>query len=242
MKNRFSIILVSILCFNIFSAIAFEDLNFPRKNKKDLLFRKSKGDDDDGIKGKFIINAGLGFNSTPTWTALRYAASVTYYSNTYSGSYARIVPKYSSFAPLYNVTVDYGLIKRVSVGVGFGFQSFSVDWYDDNFANSSLTYRDSWTRLAFSVRGDYHIVATKNVALYTGLRFGYNIYSMNNTTAPTTIYPDYKANLGINPTAVAVQAHFGFSYFFGGLVGLNTELALAVGGPYYFSAGIAAKF
>ena len=104
---------------------------------------------------------------------------------------------------------------------------------------AGLIYTDIWQRFHFAARGDYYMVARDKFSLYTGLKIGYNRYSMTSTR--DVIYPTYTQELNVNPSPVSVQAHIGMSYFWRSMIGFNAELGLGVGGPYVFALGAAVK-
>jgi hypothetical protein len=186
---------------------------------------------DNGIKGKILVSAGVGFNATRTALLLNYSA----HEGDVKGT---PVINSSSQIPLINVGVDYGLARRFSAGIALGYQSIKLN---ANAISNGIAGTDTWTRIHMAVRGDYHIVATDNVSLYTGLKFGYNMYSLKSTYS--SVDPTYVADVKPigKPLTTGVQAHMGFSYFFNGMVGFNTEVGLAIGGPYYFAVGIGFK-
>jgi hypothetical protein len=193
-----------------------------------MILKKGKGGrGSDGIKGKMIFTLGIGFNTTPSVTAVRYAASGDSINH-------GTVLSYSTFAPIYNLMFDYGIANRFTVGLAFGYQSFNIVWGD-----SYLSYTDTWKRIAIAARADYRIIASENIGLYTGLRVGYNMYTLTSTAS--SIDKNYVANNTIHPQPIAFQAHFGFSYYFSGMVGANVELGFAVGGPYYSAVGLTVK-
>jgi hypothetical protein len=210
-----------------------DDLNMFNPVKLNLpngLLKKGKGRSSDDIKGKMIFTAGVGFNTTTSVTAVRYEAS-SYWLNTLNGNVSMLSQK---SIPLINFMFDYGIGSKVTVGLGFGYQTMTYVW-----GNTLVSYTDNWTRYALALRGDYRILAREKIGMYTGLRVGYNFYSMTSTA--TKVDPNYASNLSVQPTAVAVQAHFGFSYYFNGMIGANVEVGLAIGGPYYSAVGLTVK-
>ena len=138
--------------------------------------------------------------------------------------------------PMFNVMADYGLGKKVTVGVAFGYQKATVDW---DFGSFSTGYIDTWTRIHLAVRGDYDIIAKDNMVMYTGAKIGYNIYSLSSTASAWD--PNYQTDLNVHLNPISVQAHFGFSYFFAKIVGLNAEVGIGYGGPYLFAIGATVK-
>lgn len=210
---------------------------FNPSGNTDLLSNRTniepKGSGDDGVKGKIMVNAGIGLNGTRALLLLQYSGYET------STNYVPIITS-SSQIPLINVGVDYGFARRFSFGAAFGFQSIKLN---ASAASNGIAGTDTWTRFHMAGRADYYIVANENINLYTGLKIGYNIYNVKSTY--TSIDPSYISDLKTyvsGPLKTGVQAHFGFSYFFNGMIGVNTEVGIAVGGPYYFAAGLGFKF
>ncbi len=193
------------------------------------LTKSPKGRGGDGIKGKILIAADAGFNATRAGLILKYAA----YTNTYTP-----VITSTSGTPLINLGVDYGLGEKFSVGVAIGYQSITLN---ADAANNIIAGVDTWQRIHVAVRGDYYIVATDNISLYTGLKVGYNMYNVTSTysSLDATYLTHLKASVVPQPTAI--QPHFGFSYYIAEKIGINTEVALAFGGPYYFAVGCGIK-
>jgi hypothetical protein len=233
MKNK---LLLSIACLMCVSS-ALSAKEFPSysltKAKHSFVIKslKDAADDENGIKGKIMISADVGLNTIGKNIELRYYGSSYYY---YDGNISN-----SQASPFYNLGVDYGLGKKVSVGVAFGFQTARIT-FDQNVSGNGVVAYDSWRRIHASVRGDYYIIAKEKISLYTGLKLGLNLYTVS-TTLPSYNYPNYIENMGVTPQPLCVQAHFGFSYYFNGMIGINTEIGLGVGTPYLFAVGLAIK-
>lgn len=197
--------------------------------------KTAKGNNgDNGIKGKIMVSGAVGFNATRTLLLAKYIAA-----DDIAGNITPVISS-TSQVPLINLGVDYGLASKFSAGVAFGYQSIKLN---ADAANNGIAGTDTWTRIHMAVRGDYYIVTNDNINLYTGLKIGYNIYNVKSTYS--SLNPNYISNLKSEvgtPLTTGVQAHFGFSYYFNGMIGFNTEAGLAVGGPYYFAVGVGFKF
>lgn len=233
-KHLLNCTLAGVLLLMLNTAKAGETTPQVKQNtaSSGIMLNKGSGSED-GVKGKIMVNAGIGLNGTRAFLLLQYT--------TYDSS-ANIVPiiNTSSQIPLINVGADYGFAKKFSVGVAFGYQSIKLN---ASAASNGIAGTDTWTRFHMSGRADYYIVANEHINLYTGLKIGYNIYNVKSTY--TSIDPAYISKLKSyvsGPLKTGVQAHFGFSYFFNGMIGFNTEVGIAVGGPYYFGAGLGFKF
>jgi len=232
MKKRIAIAALVIFSFPVFSetGLALKTTGSP-VNDTDVASVLTTADDDNGVKGKFILTAGAGFNFSGLNYRFRYAS--TYYFQYMDGSSILSVKS----IPMLNFMADYGIGKRVTVGIAAGYQTSTVTWTDDYHPEVI----DKWTRIHAAVRGDYWIVAEENIGVYTGLKLGYNSYRLSSTTFKPDPWSQQKVGY-IYPSAVSVQAHFGFNYWFSGVIGLNAEMGLGFGGPYVCAAGITAKF
>lgn len=225
-----------ILCIAFSAGAAVGTPRFTKQKKEDspLHFAPSKmslvkDNDKEELKGRFLITAGGGFNLLATSLKLKYTF---HYINSYDINSV-------TAGPIFHAGCDYGILRNLSAGVDAGYQKASValNYYDEN---GDLTrYYDNWTRYYFAARVDYHIVAKNNINLYTGLRLGYNSYSISSTGVNP--YREYYTPSQLNLATGIVHAHIGFSYFFAGIVGLNAEVGLGYGGPFIGSLGICAK-
>jgi hypothetical protein len=248
---------IAILIFSVLNIIASAKQNTDSIAKANndivkhfkLLTPKSKYDM--GDKGKIIVTAGFGVNFVSFNAKLRYAES-NYFDESRSQTNSSIYVKYS---PMYNAVIDYGIGRKVTIGAAFGYQRASVNWtsydtpYNPNYGYYSYSYpypihelpqTDTWTRIHVAVRGDYRIISKDELGMYTGVRLGYNLYHMSSTYS--VIDPTYENNLGVSFLPFSVQAHFGFSYWVEGIIGINTEIGIGIGGPYVGAIGITGKF
>ncbi|MGZ4035190.1 MAG: hypothetical protein ACXVPU_00885 [Bacteroidia bacterium] len=221
---------LSVFSFNLKASDGLQLNNLPDKNHVSTF--KLKKDDGDGIKGKIMITAGIGLNFEGTSLKARYLLSSNYDFSSYNMR--------ANTMPMLNLGVDYGLGKKVSVGVAFGYQTIKLNFTDPSDPNSLSGWTDTWTRIHFAVRGDYYIVANENISLYTGAKIGYNMFTVK-STYPAPSNAEYLDLLDVHPNPVSVQAHFGFSYFVKGIVGFNAEFGLGYGGPYMLALGVTAK-
>jgi hypothetical protein len=229
MKKLFTLLLVSLFLFQSPIVKANETNSYSIvKHHNPYIIKSLKAEDsDEGIKGKIIVSAGVGFNVFGTILEARYLLSSYYdFEGNMDGH---------TQTPMINVMADYGFARKFSVGVAFGYQTAKVKFRDVYAYGDSQ--HDTWTRIHLAVRGDYHIVAKENVGLYTGLKLGYNLYTVKTTLRE----PNYLSNLDVYPQPLSIQAHFGFSYYFNGMIGFNTEVGLGYGGPYLFAVGLTVK-
>ncbi|HEY0029250.1 MAG TPA: hypothetical protein VGC65_00715 [Bacteroidia bacterium] len=232
MKNLsilFSALLLSFLSLNLSADNELRLNSLPDKNHPFTL-KPQAASDDEGVKGKILITAGIGLNFLGTSLELRYLTSPYYdFSDVITGHQA---------SPMYNAAIDYGLGKQVSVGVAFGYQTVRINMQDVGSPNAN--YHDDWVRIHLAARGDYYIIANEEVSLYTGAKLGYNLFTVS-TTIPKSMEPNYLENLGVYPNPISAQAHFGFSYFVKGIAGFNAEFGIGYGGPYILAVGATIK-
>jgi len=231
MKKILALTAALTITFNLFSK---EDILASSGTTDEQTFTLSGSDDDNEMKGKFIITAGAGFNFNKLNYILRYETS-GYFLNLGDGPVVTDVTQ----VPMFNIAIDYGFAKRFSAGISAGMQNTTVSWRDDYY---NVSVEDHWRRIHIAARADYWIVAEKELGLYAGLKIGYNTYAMQSTTLKND--PTYKSRMEsqISFSPVSVQAHLGFSYWFAQVIGLNAEVGIGIGGPYVFAGGITAKF
>lgn len=184
-----------------------------------------------GIKGKYLIGMGPGFNLMGAAIRLQYSNSTYWKDHDLSGLSG-------TSAPMFNVSADYGITERFSAGIAFGYQVLRLQVHDST-ESSGIIYTDLWKRVHIAARGDYYIVAKNKISVYTGLKIGYNVYSMSSTR--TIFYPTYQQELNVHPSSLSLQAHIGMSCYFNSIVGANAEVGLGVGGPYLLALGVALK-
>ena len=117
MKKSISLLLLAFLLIG--NQIAAGNNPFKEKldfSKKEMPLRyKAPFGEEDGIKNKFLISAGAGFNIWGGLITLRYISS-NYWENR---NYQSIIPNGN---PMLNASVDYGVLKNFSVGLAFGYR------------------------------------------------------------------------------------------------------------------------
>jgi hypothetical protein len=231
-KNMKKAILILAIAATALEAAGTPRFAKPKKEESKLIFAPRKismlkNDDKEELKGRFLITAGAGFNLLSTSLTIKYAFHYVYDITS------------ANAGPIFHAGVDYGILKNLSAGIDAGYQNASVGlrYYDDN--GDMFTYYDYWKRYYFAARVDYHIIARNNINFYTGLRLGYNSYSVN--ASSTRPYQAFYTPSQLNLATGIIHAHIGFSYFFKGIVGLNAEAGLGYGGPFIGSVGICAK-
>jgi hypothetical protein len=179
-----------------------------------------------------MINAGMGVNFLGTAMSLRYGLNLFWMDHGYEN--IRIIN-----SPMYNIGINYGLAKNLTAGVTFGYQNTKAVITVTDTAFNDVKYTDTWQRMYMGICGDYHFVAKENISLYTGLKFGYNHYTMSSTI--TAVMPNYIDKLDMTLSTYSLQAHFGLNYYFNSIVGFNTEIGFGYACPYVFNVGLAVK-
>jgi len=241
MKKSFTLFIIVALFFSFPNANA-GSVTVLRNSSDMLLPPKKEGGDD--VKGKMFITAGVGLNTIRASLFIKYGLSPLFVDSAkfdWYGNYGD-GPSFTS-TPMFHGIVDYGIGNKFTVGAGAGYQKATITGWehaDYNAASGTYywsSYTDTWTRLNLGVRGLFHFVRKEKVSLYTGMRLGYNIYSHKTTYGD----PFYFSKLNVKPWALSVQALFGFGFYFTKMIGMNSEVGLGVGGPYYFHIGLSCK-
>lgn len=188
---------------------------------------------ENSIRGKLLLTGGLGVNILGTLLQYQYS-NCDYWHN---GSYAIT----GMSRPMLVAAVDYGVGRRFSAGLSFGYQVAKVTVEDKYYlsAGKSIPYDDTWKRLLFAARGDFYFLQLERISMYAGVKAGYSKFSMRSERS--SFEPDYTSQLDVKPLALSIQAHVGCNYFFTPMVGMNVEAGLGIGGPYLAEAGIVVK-
>ena len=137
----------------------------------------------------------------------------------------------STSTPVISGTVDFGLVKGFSYGIGISYQGFTLT--ENGYSNYTPTTFNIYVTNA-AVRALYHF-GSKDLEGYTGIRLGYSFWRDNGynfQNVPTT--DPYNQNL---PT---LQVLVGVSAFVSSAIGVHIELGL--GTPYVAETGITFKF
>ncbi len=132
-----------------------------------------------------------------------------------------------SSTPVINGLIDFGVSKVFSIGGGVAYQSYSLNYLDEN-------YKDTYTCLNIGIRGLFHFGRSEKFDFYTGARVSYTIWNFESTNNdPNYAMPD--VTLG----SIGVQPLVGISYYFIPNLGINAEAGI---GTYLVAGGIKAKF
>ena len=190
-----------------------------------------------GVKNKLFITPGLGLNILPLFLKFTYAQQ----SNWKSSGDENLQHIRTHATPLYNISLSFGILKFLSAGATVGYQTAKVDIEAHKFNHVTGIEGyvvDSWKRINITGRADYYILKKQKILLYTGVKIGYNFYSMTSTLTPSM--PEYTDKLplvDVIPFKMCTQVCFGCSYYFYKIIGCNAEVGLGIGGPYLTAAG-----
>ena len=142
-------------------------------------------------------------------------------------------------SPALSGTIDVGVTDRISVGIGYFYQSAQASWTRfTNPLNDSVYYGDfsfSAYRNNYGARVLLHLGNNDKVDPYFGFRFGYGMWKFSGGVNDIDIIDKRKFK-----NIFTLQAVFGFRYYFLPFLGVNSELAF--GFPYFLSAGLSWKF
>lgn len=136
MKKPYTLIIAIAFCLFLINAKAFEGIHKTSLSPKTFsLGRKSiLADDTLGVKGKLYLAGGLGFNLWGTSMEMRYS-NFSFGGTTYRGNMSH------SATPMFNISGDYGIKKKLSLGIALGYQHVEMNFKDVLLPGDS--YRDS---------------------------------------------------------------------------------------------------
>ena len=148
-----------------------------------------------------------------------------------------------SQTPALQISGDYYVDPKFSVGAAVSYQQFNINlnhWkYLDEITSqyTIVDFSTKVTRTQIGARALFHFYNKKKLDMFSGLRFGPTIWKAT-TNSPD---PKYEALGSLQGGAFAVQLIvFGLRGYLTDNIGLDFELA--VGSPYYASAGINCRF
>lgn len=153
----------------------------------------------------------------------------------------RVVGLNASVTPGISSTVDVGLAPRFSIGGAYFFQTAKAEWtqYTDTAGYVQTgDYNLRLTRHNFGIRALFHFGDNDDFDPYFGLRLGMSRWTYKTNVPGADIVELFDPRVFRN--RVLPQALFGVRYFFLPFLGVNAEMA--IGFPYYLSAGINFRF
>lgn len=143
----------------------------------------------------------------------------------------------SKSLPAIQVNYDYGVTKRISVGAGISYQSFSIDVENYTFLDDSLnlvteSFGVSANRFVAGARLMFHYANDDKIDLYSGVRLNYKTMNVSTTSTDDALNLDaFNVALPFGVQVVAIGARF----YVTDNIGLSAELA--IGAPHFLSVG-----
>jgi|GEM_PF-427109 hypothetical protein len=199
--------------------------------------RGGGGGSGDGITGKNIIYAGVGFVGGlqligSLYTAEGYSASST---------------------PTITVAYERGLSQHWGVGFIFDYSSVTLNstgtvdnsgpYYPNApYAVYSYTNSDKLTGIAFGATGAYHFTASEKVDPYIGIALGYTSVGFSYTTNDPNAQYDGNTEISISGTGVMFGGFLGIRIYFTDHIGAWADIGYLGYGGSLLNLGLAAKF
>jgi hypothetical protein len=213
----------SIICILliILPSIGFSQLDSNKAQSHSLINSGSSENIPINIKGKLYVNGGIGYS-----LILQRIYS--------SMANQEAAPYGISESPVYNANIDYGIGKKISIGLGAAYQTATGAPTGTLYFQHSY-YTENLTRLNLSVRALREIITKKHFELYYGLRAGISFWTDFVTPIPpptSTAQPTLGKN---HDTYPSIQLPLGIRVFTGHL-GVHFEVA--IGTPYFAEGGI----
>lgn len=140
----------------------------------------------------------------------------------------------ASTPPAVQLTYDYAVTDRVSVGGGVSYQSFKLAYSGYGEAKENFDVRLS--RFNLGVRSLFHYGNSETMDMYSGVRIGVSNWSLDVGTDDPNFDPP-KAN---GPAFAPQFILFGMRGYFTESLGISGELA--VGAPHIVSFGLNYRF
>jgi len=233
------------------NTIAVADNTDATENMASYHHGSGGGDGGDGIAGKNIVIAGVGFVSLVGI----FASALSFATSTYTAAGGTNAPTISSI-PAIDIGYERGLSQHWGLGLRFSYQSVSATsngsyTYDGSQGPNgtvgttyTITDKASITGLSFMATGAYHFSASDRVDPYIGLAFGYTSLSLSYSSTG-----DPNASTDGNSTApvfgiggVSFGGDVGVRLFFTNNIGAWVDLGYWGYGGAIFNLGLAAKF
>ena len=140
----------------------------------------------------------------------------------------------ASTPPALQLTYDYALTDRLSLGGGVSYQRFNLAYSGYGEAKENFDVRLS--RFNLGVRGLFHYGNSETMDMYSGLRVGLSNWSLDVGTNDPNFDPP-KAN---GPAFAPQLILFGIRGYFTEHFGIGGELA--AGAPHVVSLGLHYRF
>ena len=140
----------------------------------------------------------------------------------------------ASTPPAVQLTYDYALTDRLSLGGGVSYQNFKLAYTGYGDAKESFDVRLS--RFNLGIRALFHYGNSETMDMYSGLRIGLSNWSLDVGTDDPNFDPP-KAN---GPAFAPQLVLFGIRGYFTENLGIGGELA--AGAPHLVSLGVYYRF
>lgn len=138
----------------------------------------------------------------------------------------------TSFVPQFNVSFDYGLTKKQTIGVSLGIDKCTVTWGTHSGVKE---YKDIWNRYQAALRWNFYFVRVPVYHLYAGAQLTYNAYSKTLTPDPDQFSKQ------LVPFSVGLQLHLGMAFFIKQKTGINIRGGIGILSDY-LTVGISRRF
>lgn len=138
----------------------------------------------------------------------------------------------SSYMPQVNLSFDYGITKKQTIGASVGFDKCTIIWGD---RSGSKTYTDSWNHYQAALRWNFYFVRVPVYHLYAGAQLTYNAYSKTLAADPDQFSKQ------IAPFSVGMQVHMGMAFFIKQKTGINIRGGIGILSDY-LTIGISRRF
>ena len=143
--------------------------------------------------------------------------------------------------PVFQVTYDYGLADKFSIGAAFAIQRFKLDYSDYSFTDldgmmQTVNFDAASSRTSFAVRPLFHYGNGDKLDMYSGLRVQYVLWSGSNDSPD----PNFEVDTFSGGRFGVGLVLFGFRYYVTDMIGLSGEIQ--IGAPYVSAFGVSARF
>jgi len=143
--------------------------------------------------------------------------------------------------PALNLSYDYALSDRFSLGLYAGTQIFTTKIDGYSFLNNNEEVIEDVSgnamRWAIGLRPLFHYGNTDKLDMYSGLRLGYIAWSANTNSSDPAL--DLGTSFGVGRPSISIIA-FGMRYYFTDTIGAGFEVA--TGAPHVASASVNMRF
>jgi hypothetical protein len=185
--------------------------------------------------GWLTVNAGVGFS------LIKVALPEYFDASSNNSNYFT----FCSVSPAYNVTIDYGIVDALSIGVCGAYQTLTDNPSFDNTSDPFETERITRYNVAARITG--HLAQGRNYDIYMGIRVGASIWtdqviSYSVPIMPTCYYQNGVETLSIPSysTKTSAQLLFGYRVFIIPCLGFQFETG--IGTPFLIEGGITFRF